>query len=59
MLKTPKARAISAILLAALLLSAMTGCSNGPLPQYSSDLIAQKEGDLPFEKPVYRSGSNS
>ena len=44
MLKTPKARAISAILLAALLLSAMTGCSNGPLPQYSSDLIAQKEG---------------
>lgn len=44
MLKQSKTRAASAILLAGFLLSSLSGCSSEPLPQYSADLIAQKEG---------------
>lgn len=44
MLKNTVTKAASAIILAGLLLSSMTGCSDNSLPQYSADLIAQKEG---------------
>ena len=44
MLKQSKIRAASAILLAGFLLSSLSACSSEPLPQYSADLIAQKEG---------------
>ena len=44
MLKQSKTRAASAILLAGFLLSSLSGCASEPLPQYSADLIAQKEG---------------
>ena len=44
MLKNTVTKAASAIILAGLLLPSMTGCGDNSLPQYSADLIAQKEG---------------
>ena len=44
MLKTSVTKAASSILLAGLVLSSLTGCGDNSRPQYSADLIAQKEG---------------
>jgi hypothetical protein len=44
MLKNTVTKAASVIILAGLLLSSMTGCGDNSHPQYSADLIAQKEG---------------
>ena len=44
MFKQSKTRAASAVLLAGFLLSSLSGCESEPLPRYSADLIAQKEG---------------